>query len=287
MNSVSGARTLVIQPEERYWRRRANRRVRKARLTRSLSRAAVILAALAILSVALYRAGAGAVERLRGASTLAVARIEVQDAQRTDIEALERRLDPWRGRNIVEIDLRDVAAAAAQEPWVQLAAVKRVLPDTLRISVAERRPCATVVIGGLPHIIDVTGHVIGPSGPGLADDLPVLTGLDKLRGDALIPALRRGADVVARLREVAGPWMAAISDLDLSLTDRIALHTVDPGPVILLDPHQVERNVAHYLELRAEIERKAGPLSYVDLRWQDRISVMPSKDTEKTHKEGA
>jgi cell division protein FtsQ len=288
MNSIGGVRPAIIQPAERYWRRRANRRVRKARMTRLLGRAVLALAALAVLSVGLYRAGAGTVERLRHAPALAVAHIEVLETRRADAEALRRRLDAWRGRNLVELDLSAVAAAATREPWVQEASVKRVLPDTLRVNVIERSPCAIAVIGGLSHVIDVAGHVIGPSGPGLADDLPVLLGLDPLSGDALVAGLRRGAQAVQRLRAAAGPWAEAISDLDLSAPDRIALRTVDPGPVILLDPQEVERNLARYLDLRGEIERRAGPLAQVDLRWQDRISALPAPhDDDRTSREGA
>jgi len=279
---------MIIQPAERYWRRRANRRVRKARLTRQLGRAFLAVAALIVLSVGLYRAGRGAVERLRSAPALAVSRIEVLNTRRADGEALQRRLDPWRGRNLVEIDLTAVAAAAAREPWVQDAAVKRVLPDTLRVDVIERSPAAVALIGGVAHVVDVHGHVIGPSGPELADDLPVLLGLGELSGDALVAGLRRGVDAIRRLRAAAGPWAEAISDLDLSEPDRIALRTVDPGPVILLDPREVERNLARYLDLRGEIERRAGPPAQVDLRWQDRIAVLPVPlDDDRTSTEGA
>ena len=51
----------------------------------------------------------------------------------------------------------------------------------------------------------------------------------------------------------------------------------------LLDPERVDRNLNHYLELRREIARRTGPsLQYVDLRWQDRIAVMPAVRTTLT-----
>ncbi len=62
----------------------------------------------------------------------------------------------------------------------------------------------------------------------------------------------------------------------LGSPDRIAVRTFDPGPLILLDPRDVDRNLNRYLELRREIARRAGPLEYVDLRWHDRITVMPA-----------
>jgi hypothetical protein len=131
------------------------------------------------------------------------------------------------------------------------------------------------LIDGVAHVVDRTGHVIRPSGPDVADDLPVLTGLDDREGEVLIAALRRGVTLVQRLESSAADWLPEVSELDLARPDRITVRTVDPGPAILLDPERIERNVADYLELRREIARVAGPLRYVDLRWRDHISVMP------------
>ena len=45
--------------------------------------------------------------------------------------------------------------------------------------------------------------------------------------------------------------------------------------MLLLDPQRIERNVRDYLLLSEEIEHRSGALDYVDLRWANRISVMP------------
>jgi len=104
----------------------------------------------------------------------------------------------------------------------------------------------------------------------------VLRGVDGLSGAPLALRLERGLAALERLRPVAEATGERISELDLSDAEGWTALTVNPGPELLLDPGQAERNVARFLELRESIAQQVGPLEYVDLRWQDRIAVMPA-----------
>jgi cell division septal protein FtsQ len=272
---ISGRSSALPEPDRRYWRSRFNRRVRKARWARTVagwSRRLVIQ--LAITAVLL----AGGVRVFQGFTTtdeFALEHIDVQGAHRVMADSIAQRLEAYRGRNVLDLNLHEIAAQAAAEPWVLSAEARRVLPRTLRVRVSERRPAALALIDGVAYVVDATGHVVGPSGPGLSDDLPVLRGLDGRDRETLVSELRRGAALIERLRETAGGWVDGVSELDLSQPDRVELRTVDPGPRLLLDPRHVERNLLAYLELRAEIERRVGPALQIDLRWADRIPVKP------------
>lgn len=266
---------VLAEPDQRYWRRRANFRVRKARWTRTMLRWALVLAIDGFMCVALIQAGSRMVDRFREVAEFAVDHIEVGNARRADAVAIEKDLAVFRGRNLVDVNLNEVKALTKRNPWVLDATAKRLLPDTIRVTLIERRPAAIAVIEGLAHVIDSNGHVVGASGPGLGDDLPVISGFDGMQGEELENALRRGVAMVERLREVAGPWVREISELDLSRPDRVAVRTIDPGPMMLLDPADVGRNVNEFLDLRREIARRVGPLEYVDLRWRDRIAAQP------------
>ena len=273
---MTGNKPILVEPEQHYWRRKANRRVRKARLTRSLRRWSAIATALAIIGVSLFQAGAHAVERFRHVEGLAIEHIEVEGAHRSGSQAIEARLQVYLGRNIVDLNLYEVVATAQTDPWVLAASAKRVLPRTLVVTVTERQPTAVAIIEKAPYVVDATGFVTGRLEAGGFEELPVIRGLDGMSREELVVALRRGVGSIARLRATAGAWVGEIAEIDFSRPDRIVVRTVDPGPEILLDPRRVDRNVNRYLELRREIARGAGPLVYVDLRWQDRISVMPA-----------
>jgi cell division protein FtsQ len=269
---------VLAEPEQHYWRRRANRRVRKARLTRSLARWLASATALGIIGTAVFQAGAHAVDSVKHVDGLAVERIDVEGALRAGPEALHDRLEPFLGQNILDLRLYEVVAAAEADPWVLHASAKRILPGTLRVTVQERHPAALASIDGVTYVVDTTGYVAGQADAGEFSDLPVLLGLDGLERDALAATLRRGVGTLVRLQRATGIWVDEVAVIDFSREDRIVVGTVDPGPRILLDPWEVERNLNRFLELRREIARRAGPLDYVDLRWSDRITVMPAAD---------
>jgi cell division septal protein FtsQ len=270
---------VLAEPDQQYWRRKANRRVRKARLTRSLRRWSLIAMALTIIGAALFQAGSHAVERIMESGGLAIDRVEIEGAVRGGSDSIRNRLASFVGQNIVDVNLYEVAAVAKSDPWVLDASAKRILPRTLHVTVAERHPAAVAVIDGTGYVVDTMGYVVGPLGRGEFSHLPVLSGLDDLERPQLAAALVSGVETIARLRDSAGVWVGEIGEIDFSRRDRIAIRTVDPGPEILLDPRRVERNLNRYLKLRREIARRAGQLEYVDLRWQDRISVMPAVQT--------
>jgi cell division protein FtsQ len=274
---IRGGRPAGDDAELRYLRRRGNRHVRKARLTRALLRWAALGAAhLAIAAVLLY-AAVRVFLLVTRAEALALTQVEIEGAERASPAAIRARLAPYFGRNLLELDLGAVAAECAADPWALAASARRVFPDTLRLRIVERSPRATALIAGVPHVVDATGFVIGPSGPGLSDDLPVLTGLDGLTDAQLIAALARGVGLIERLRAAAPGWLAEVSEIDIAGPDRIVVRTIDPGPLLLLDPSRVERNLREYLELRREVARRVGPMLYVDLRWEDHITVMPAE----------
>lgn len=276
---IRGGQPISRQPAQRYWRRRVNRPVRKVRLVRSLLRwSALGLAHLVFASVVLY-AAVRVFLMITNAEEFALVQVEIEGASRASATAIRAQLESYRGRNLLELNLGEIAAVLARDPWVLEATAKRVFPDTLRIRITERRPSALALIDGTPYVIDATGHVIRPSGPGTPDDLPVLTGLDGLGDNELIAELRRGASLIDRLRQAAPPWVGEISEFDLKERDRIVVRTVDPGPLLLLDPTRVERNLPEYLELRRDIARRVGSMQYVDLRWADHIAVKPKNPT--------
>jgi cell division septal protein FtsQ len=269
------ARPIVAEPDQLYWRRRANRRVRKARLTRSLRRWSAIALALTIIGSALFQALAHAVEEFKAYGGFTVEHIVVEGAERGGTASIHARVASFIGQNIVDVKLHEVARAASRDPWVLDAGAKRVLPGTLRVTVTERHPTAIAMIDDAPYVVDTTAYVVGPLEQESFEHLPVLAGLTRTDPDALEAALRRGVRALARVTETAGVWVGEIAEMDLSRGDRIAIRTVDPGPEILLDPVRVERNLNRYLELRREIARRADRLEYVDLRWRDRIAVKP------------
>lgn len=270
------------EPDRRYWRRRVNRHVRKARRARTLLRWAGILAANLAIAAVLVVSAASVARHFATSDDLAVREIVVEGTVRTTSDAVRAVLQPYLGRNVVEVALDEVAKTATHDPWVKAATVKRVLPRTLRVTVVERTPGALALVKGLVYVVDDGGFVMGPAGPDLAYDLPLLVGLDGYQGKDRDVALSRGVALLLQLHERFPAWTRGISELDLSGRDRVVVTRRDGGPQILLDPERIDRNLGAYLALQPMIARKVGGTSRVDLRWSRRISLLPAADASAT-----
>ncbi len=266
---------ILAEPNQKYWRRRANRQVRKQRLTRKLMRWTGILLANGLIAGGIVFAGLEASAKLLGGAEFAIDGFRIERTRRASETRIERRLvRAYAGRNIFSVNLYEIERLAMRDPWVRAASIKRVLPATIRVRVIERSPVAVALIQGVAHLVDKEGYVIGLTGSA-ADDLPVITGLGGLQGDALVAGLRRGVSILERLHVRAPLFAKRLSELDLSKPSAVAAHTLGGGPRLLLDPESVERNVNRWLDLGRVIRDHAGPLDYVDLRWSQRIAVKP------------
>lgn len=270
------------EPDRRYWRRRVNRHVRKARRARTLLRWAGILAANLALGAVLVVSGASVARHFATSDELAVREIVVFGTARTTPDAVRAELQPYLGRNLVELALDEVAKTATRDPWVKEASVKRILPGTLHVAVTERTPGALALVSGLVYVVDDGGFMMGPAGPDLPYDLPLLVGLDGRQGKDREAALARGVAFLMRLHHAFPAWTRGISEVDLSRSDRVVVTRLEGGPQILLDPDRIDRNVGAYLALQPTIARKIGDVSRVDLRWSQRISLLPAADRSAT-----
>jgi cell division protein FtsQ len=268
--------SVRVGPDQRYWRRRANRRVRKARRNVNLLRWSLILGVNGIVIAALLFSAQWTVDYLTTTDEFAVRRIELSGLHHASPDLIRARLHEQIEGNILDLDLTRIEETVQSDRWVRSATVRRVLPDTLYVRIVERTPIALARIDDRVYLVDSTGYIIGPAGAGIGESLPLLGGLQTDEPAVLRRTLRRGVAVLERLQAASPAFARGISRIDLSREDRIAVARTSGGPSILLDPDRVEQNLLYFMELRPAIERRVGSAAYIDLRWRDRISVMPA-----------
>ena len=89
------------------------------------------------------------------------------------------RLDGLRGKNILLADLEACRHRLLESPWVRDAILRRRLPSTVEVLIAERHPMGIARLHGGLYLVDDRGMVIDPYGPKYAEiDLPIVDGLD-------------------------------------------------------------------------------------------------------------
>ena len=167
------------EAELQYLRRRGNRRVRKVRILRTVLRGWGSVLAHVLPAVLLVALAVQGIRHLGTSRLFALERVEV-DGRPRHPEEIEGALAALLGHNLLALDLDEAAERVQALPRVRSASVKRVFPHALRVLVVERAPAARALIAGTVQVVDETGAALGPAGPELADDLPVLVGLEGL-----------------------------------------------------------------------------------------------------------
>ncbi|QIK38376.1 FtsQ-type POTRA domain-containing protein [Caldichromatium japonicum] len=183
-------------------------------------------------------------------------------------QQLQERLTQRLQGGILTADLRALKDAAEDLPWIAHASLRRVWPDTLRVTIEEYRPIARWNRDGL---VTAEGVVFRPQGAGAQVNLPLLEGEDK-----------RASEVVMRYLQ----WQTALGRIGQGI-QRLGVDargdwrlTLASGVELRLGTTQIEERLARYLASARQLEAVGRPAT-VDLRYSNGFSVKwaPQADT--------
>lgn len=128
-----------------------------------------------------------------------VARVTIVGRKETDPVDIEEAIGPLVGASILSVDLDSIRNRVEALGWVEAAAVRRLLPDTVQVSIRERTPSAVWQNKGALHLIDRSGVIIRPVfGPEYAN-LPLIVGAGAPEAASeILPALARRPALMER-----------------------------------------------------------------------------------------
>jgi cell division protein FtsQ len=270
----------VSAPNDRRFRRAHVSPARKrSRLAFSRRGAAIVAVAAAVAVFAAYRA----VDLVMSADALTVTRITVSGNTRLSKGEVLALLDGLTGRNMLLVSLDEWRQKVLTSPWVEDAALRRVLPGTVDVVIAERAPMGIGRIAGGLYLLDQQGGIIDEYGPHHADyDLPIIDGLAPARrsagGERLVDEGRAAlaSRLIASLQgrpELAG----RVSQIDVSdARDAVVILKNDTALVRIGDDQFAER-LQSYLDLVAALRERVPQIDYVDLRFGERVYVRPQR----------
>jgi cell division septal protein FtsQ len=148
----------------------------------------------------------------------------------------------------------------------------------VEVTIQERSALGIGRIGGVLYLVDDRGSIIDEYGPTYADlDMPIIDGLSSRPGEEITDVYRamlarRLLDAL-RARRMAG----RISQIDVSDSgNAVVLLEGDPTLLRLGGERFVER-LQSYLELSPALRERVPEIDYVDLRFDERVYVRPSK----------
>ena len=264
----------VAAPADKRFRRARISPARKRRWRLAPWTLARVLVICAVVGFALYRM----VEFVLASDALTVTRITVHGHERLSRGEVLALLDGLAGESLVTADLESWRQKLLTSPWVEDAAIRRMFPGTLAVTITERRPIGIGRIRGTLYLVDESGVIIDEFGPNYADfDLPVIDGLAAQEpGTALVDQSR--AALVDRLMSELQRWpelAARISQIDVTdARNAVVMLEGDPALVRIGDQRFSERLHA-YLDLVPTLQERIPEIDYVDLRFDERVYVRP------------
>jgi cell division protein FtsQ len=264
----------VAVSADRRFHRAHTKPTRKRRLRRAVW---PIVKHATILVVAFFAVYRGSVA-VAGAPVLQIDDIEVRGNQRLPKGSVLALLKGLRGENILWSDLNVWRERLLEAPWVRDATIRRSLPSTIEVQIAERDPVGLARVKGRLYLVDERGGLIDEFGPQYADfDLPIIdglagpdapdTGADRLRGELaarLIVATRMKPALARRLSQV-----------DVSDVHNASVILNGDQAVIYVGEDRFLPRLESYLELSAALNERVAGIDYVDLRFDDHIYVRP------------
>jgi cell division protein FtsQ len=129
--------------------------------------------------------------------------VRVEGASAMATADIVRAADLYKDKPLIGLDLEGLRRQVQQVGWVREAKVARLLPDTLVISIQERRQQAVWQFGGHSVVIDDHGQVIPEADPSRFARLPLVVGEGAARHAAgILPILAQRPKLMAQVDAV-------------------------------------------------------------------------------------
>ena len=156
-----------------------------------------------------------------------VENVEVVGRSQTEPKALLAAAGLSRGDPILAFSPTEARRRIESLPWVQSAAVERRLPDTVAITIVERKPIALWQHNEKISLIDADGTVLGTVAIETAPNLPLIVGGDApAHASELLTLLAAYPDIAKRVQ--ASSWIGS-RRWDLKLDNGVDIRLPETG----------------------------------------------------------
>lgn len=216
-----------------------------------------------ILAFLMFAYGGYLTQQLRDPSAFPIRKIAVEgEFQHLTAEHVQHLVSKAVEGGFFGVDVAAVRARILDEPWIFDAAVRRVWPDTVRVSIREQNAVAR---WGEYGLLNQFADIFVPDSSTIPSGLVVLDGPIGTEGELLAQKF----EIEDRLSEI-GLRIARIS-----LSDRRAwVVDIDGGATLVIGRHEIEKRLGRFsrafeVVLRDNWERVAR----VDLRYTNGFAV--------------
>lgn len=197
----------------------------------------------------------------------------VQYASRRQVIGVFR---PDIGRSLYLFPLEDRRKTLLRVPWVKEAGILRTWPNEISVRIAERRPVAFVQLRSESisrwSLIDADGVILEPPDK-TPFQLPVITGVRQTEA----PTARSvRVHRMLQLQDDLGPLKEKVSEFDVADLDdlKVTVKMGEHAVMLMLGDHNFRSRFQSFLDHYATIQKRIAGLTVLDLRLDDRITVL-------------
>ncbi|HLH40538.1 MAG TPA: cell division protein FtsQ/DivIB [Bryobacteraceae bacterium] len=177
------------------------------------------------------------------------------------------------GRSVYLLPLAERRNTLRTIDWVKDATVLRLWPNRVLVRVAERAPVAFLALAPSRYaLIDEDGVILPPAPDRFT--LPVIAGVHA--SDSLAQRRERVHRMLRLTRDLGPEATAKISEIDVSDAENLRITEPWDGRVItlLLGDHDFAVRYQNFVRNYPEIKRRLPDATKLDLRLEDRITVV-------------
>jgi len=205
-----------------------------------------------------------------------VRRITARGVDETSEQELLGAIGPVIGDSILHFDPHAARGRVEELGWVRSAAISRLLPGTVHVSIREREPAAIWQLSGMLHLIDEHGAVIRQIGDDEYLDMPLIVGAGAPEASAgMLAALKAhpvlGDQISALVRVSDRRWnLRLYNGIDIKFPEKNYQRAVDEITALHI-AHGILDEPFEYIDLRdpervvfkrrGEVEEQTGALS--------------------------
>lgn len=201
--------------------------------------------------------------------------LQIAGVSHASTRAIEAVFNDDLGRSLYLVPMEDRLDSLRSVAWVRDAAIARVWPNRLIVNISERTPVAFITLPSSRFgLIDADGVILPPAKDRFT--LPVLSGVKPSQD---IGIRREAVQRMLRLTEELGEAVKDISEIDIAKPDNVIISRVYEGRMrkLMLGDRDYQQRYQNFLNHFAEIDAKIPGAKLIDLRLEDRITVVEAE----------
>ncbi len=192
----------------------------------------------------------------------------------TEEQVIQRAALPL-GENMFKLNLEEAAQKVRELDWVARVYLERRLPQTILISIVERKPVALLDSGAL-YGMDRGGRVFSPSDVLLKEDLPLISGMkveaDSMGTTRMAEAVKPALDFLDFIRQRDPVLAQDVSELGLGEPDSLKVTFID-GITAVFNPQVTERELRRMALVLSDLSQRRKKAGTMDFRYRDMVLV--------------